>query len=511
MLSGIGSGSGTGIGGGRGKPRRLNLANIPNCEFWIDAARANTITYASGSNVQQISDLSGKNRHLTKTGSGNDTIYPVYSSAEKGIQFLSTAFDQMVAGSAGDWNFLHNGTGCTVLMMLKINSDFVAQGTLLSTSSEAGAGIGMNLFYMNTNQNLSVTVRNGASQTFVSAGANNSLLKDTTQIFSVHVENRAGSVPDLITRNKGVTDINTNALSTFNAGNSTDKLFITKLASGVTKSKCIVKKIAIYSRRLRPAEEQAILRAWAKDEALTLSLPVPKNLAVICGQSNAKGRGVISDIAGYSGGGATITNAFMWNNSGFSWPTLVAGTNNDAYDATKLGVEMSLAKNFVTNKGQPLYIVKSAIDGTAITQWVSGTGNFTTLSSVVQRAVWAIEDTGSVCKPIAFIWYQGESDALSTTEAGLYAGRLQQFITDVNTIYGISQIPFYIVQIQQSPTQVGTAQVQQAGLITAMTLPYSAYTNFIETGDISTNLDTNHITAASFEALGARIVSRIKM
>lgn len=496
--------------GVRNTSRRLNLAAIPGCEFWVDAARGSTITYSSGSNVQQIQDLSGKGRHLTKAGSGNDTIYPVYNASEKGIQFLSSAFDQMVAGSAGDWNFLHNGTGCTVLMMVKINSDFAATGTLLSTSSEAGSGIGMNLFYQNTNQNLNVTVRNGASQTFVSNSATNSLQKDTTQIFSVHVESRTGTIPDLITRNKGVTDINTNALSTFNAANSTDKLFISKLASGVTKSKYILKKCAIFSRRLRPEEEQRILRAWAREEAIALSLPGPKYLAVISGQSNAKGRGVIADTA-YVSGGATIANAFIWNNAGLTWPTLVAGTNNDAYDNTKLGVEMSLAKNFVTTKSQPLYIVKHAVDGTAITQWVPPNTNFNNLKDAIQRACWSIEDSGSPVKPVGFIWYQGEADALNGTEAAQYATRLQQLITEINGIYGIAQIPFYVVQIQQSPAQVGTVDVQQAGFVTSLTSPYSAYTNYIETGDISVNFDTHHITAASFEALGARIVSRMKL
>ena len=499
-----------GIGSRPNKARKLNLAAIPNCEFWVDAARASTITYASGSNVQQLQDLSGKNRHLTKTGSGNDTIYPVYNTTEKGVQFLATAFDQMVAGSAGDWNFMHNGTGCTILMMLKINSDFAATGTLLSTSSEVAAGVGTNIFYQNTNQNMNVTTRNGSSQTFVSNGAANSLQKDITQIFSVHIESRAGTVPDLITRNKGVTDININASSTFSTANSTDKLFVTKLASGVTKAKCIVKKIAIYSRRLRPEEEQRILRAWAKDEAIALALPAPKNLVVISGQSNAKGCGVISETS-YTNTGATINNAYIWNNTALTWPTLVAGTNNDAYDNTKLGVEMSLAKNFVVNKGLPLYIVKSAVDGTAITQWTSPNTNFSNLSDAIQRAVWSIEDSGSVCKPTAFIWYQGEADSVNVTEAAFYAGRVQQFITNVNGIYGVAQIPFYIVQIQENPAQPGLIQVQQAGLTTAMTLPYSAYTNYVETSDISVNFDTYHITAASFEALGARLVSRMRV
>jgi sialate O-acetylesterase len=109
------------------------------------------------------------------------------------------------------------------------------------------------------------------------------------------------------------------------------------------------------------------------------------------------------------------------------------------------------------------------------------------------------------------IWYQGESDALNSIEAAQYATRLQQFITDVNGIYGIAQIPFFVVQIQQSPVQVGTVAVQNAELLTSVTLPYSAYTHYVETGDIAVNFDTHHIDAASLEALGLRIAGRIKV
>lgn len=501
MLAGIGA---------RRRPRRLSLSAIPGCEFWVDAARTETITYASGANVQQIQDLSGKNRHLTKTGSGNDTIYPVYNNAEKGIQFLSTAFDQMVAGSAGDWNFLHNGAGCTVLMMLKISSDFAATGTLLSTTSEASSGIGTNLFYMNASQNVNITVRNGASQAVFSNGAANSLQKDVTQILSVLMENRPGTLPDVVTRNKGVTDIIAPSASTFSAANSTDKLFISKLANGVAKGKFILKKCAIFSRRLRPDEEQRILRAWARDDAVTLTLSPPKYLAVIAGQSNAKGRGVVADTA-YINAGATIANAFIWNNAGNTWPTLVAGTNNDAFDNTKLGIEMSLAKNIVAQKGVPLYLAKYAVDGTSLPQWLPATSNFTNLQDMIQRAVWSIEDSGSPCRPVAFVWYQGEADAMNPTEAAQYATRLQQLIDGVNTIYGVAQIPVFVVQIQQNPPQLATTVVQQAGLVTSLTSPYSAYTTYVETGDIAVNFDTHHITAASFEALGARIAERIRI
>ena len=490
--------------------RALNLAGIPNCEFWIDAARFDTITFAGGTDVQRMRDLSGKGRHLTKTGAGNETVYPTYVASEKGVRFLQLAFDQMIAGNTGDWNFLHNGAGCTILMMVKIDSDFAANGTLLSTASEANSGVGTNLFYFNLNQNVNVTTRNGTSQALYYNGANNSLQKDVTQILSVHIEDRPATVPDLVTRNKGISDIIAPSYAAFSTANSTGPLFVGKLASGVFKAKFVMKKIAIFSRRLRPDEEQRILRDWARTENIALNLPTPKCLAVIAGQSNAKGRGTIAGSL-YAGGGATIANAFMWNNAGYSWATLQAGVNNDAYDNTRLGVEMSLAKYFTTNKNLPLYIVKYAVDGSSLPQWLPANAvHFPNLQESIQRAVWSIEDSGAPVKPVALVWYQGESDALNAPEAAQYAARLPALIDGVNALASVTQIPFYIVQIQQNPYQAGTATVQQAGLTVSFTAPYSAYTSFVETGDIATNIDTHHVDANTFEALGARIVQRMK-
>jgi hypothetical protein len=56
----------------------LDVSQIPNCEFWVDLARAESITFAGGTNISQISDLSGKGKTLTKTGAGSDTVYPGY-------------------------------------------------------------------------------------------------------------------------------------------------------------------------------------------------------------------------------------------------------------------------------------------------------------------------------------------------------------------------------------------------------------------------------------------------
>lgn len=492
--------------GNKGRRRRpLNIASIPNCEFWVDAARTETHNYASGVNLTQLNDLSGKNRHLTKTGSGNDTIYPTYVSAERGVLFLNSAFDQMIAGAIGDWNFLHNGNGCTVMMLVKVDSAQAANAALLSTSSEATGGYGTNIWYYDTNQQYYVSTRAGAGQVFANSGANNSLTRNTPTILSLHMENRAGTPADLVTRYNGTTDLKIGNASAFSNSNSTGPLFIGKLASGVAKCKFLFKKCAIFSRRLSKAEENLILEDWAKSEGIALTRYGEMPLAVLSGQSNAKGRGVIADTS--FAATPSVSNASIFNNTSLTWSTLQAGINNDAYSNATLGIEMNLAKQFTTLSGLPFYMVKFAVDGTPISSWDTANSNYTNLQAAMLRAYWNLEDSGYVVKPF-FIWYQGESDSLDDTLAANYATNFQVFLSNILSTPGYAQSPTYIVQIHQSPPATGINAVRNNQLLTCMTTPYSAYCRHVEVDDIATNIDQHHVTAASLNAIGNRIARR---
>jgi len=495
-----------GLGVKARRKKRFNVASIPNCEWWIDASRTDTHSYASGVNLTQVNDLSGKNRHMTKTGAGNETVYPTYVAAEKGILFLNTAFDQMIAGAIGDWNFMHNGNGCTIMMLVKVDSAMAANAVMLSTSSEASTGVGTNLWYYNTNQQYNVTTRNGSAQVFLNSGANNSLNKNVPTLLSVFIESRSGNPPDLVTRYNGATDIQTGNLTTFSTSNSTGPLFVGKLPDAVFKCKMVFKKCAIFSRRITKAEENLILEDWTRDDGITLTRYGERSLAVISGQSNATGRGAISETS--FAATPTVSNVQIFNSNGFSWATLQAGVNNAALDSNSLGLEMNLAKQFISLSGKNLNLVKSTADGTSMTSWTSTNNNFINLQAAMKRAYWQLEDAGYVVKPF-FIWYQGESDAQDNSLAASYAGNLQTFLTQILNINGFQQAPTFVVQTHQSPAYSGTDTVRAAQLTTTMTTPFSAYTRLVEIDDIVDHLDQNHVKADTLNALGNRIAHRV--
>jgi hypothetical protein len=483
----------------------LNVATIPNCEFWVDLARTETITYASGANVQQVSDMSGKARHLTKTGSGNDTIYPVYQPAENGVLFINTVFDQMVAGNIGDWNFLHNGNGCTVMMLVKVDSAMAANGVMLSTAAEASGGYGTNIWYFNTSQQYQISTRAGASQTFFNTGAANTLIKNVPTIISMHMQSRAGAPFDLVTRSNGATDLKLNNLAAYATNDSTGTLYIGKLASGTSKCKFVFKKCAIFSRRISKAEENLILEDWAKSENIAITRYGEMDLAVLAGQNNAKGHGNISETNFATT--PTVANASIFNNTSMAWASLQAGVSNDSFSSSTLGIEMNLAQQFTTLSGKPLYVVKLAADNTAISSWAAASANFVNLQADMQRAYWNLEDSGYVVKPV-FIWYHGETDAADATLGANYATNLQSFLTSILSNQAYAQAQTYIVQINQSPSIVATDAVRSAQLATAMTTPYSAYAHLVEVDDLADHIDRDTMKADALNAIGSRIAHR---
>ncbi len=494
-----------------GKPRkrrRLNIAAIPDCEWWIDCARTETLTFASGDNVSQVADLSGHNRHMTKTGAGNETTYPTYSAVEKALFFNNSVNDQMIAGSIGDWNFLHDGSGATVLMLLKVDTGFSADGVILADMTDESNQAGMMLFYRNTNQNFQYTVRNPSGGfVFAASGSAGTLTKGDTKLVSLFVGSRTGSPHDFVSRVNGATNTRTDPSSTYSSANPPATLFIGKYPAAGSKCRMYLKKCAIFSRRLRKAEENRILREWAREENISLTTYPERDLAVLSGQSNATGQGAIAGTEFDSE--PIVTDARIFNFGGTAWNApLQAGVNNLGNSASLLGMEMKLAREFIARSGRVLDIVKYASNNTSLTDWEEGDTAFVTLKSRMQTALWELEDSGYTVRPF-FIWYQGEADSLDADKAAQYETRLKAFLDAILATEGYTQCPVYLIQTDQNPDQVGTATVQQAQMNVAMTLPYSAHVHHVETLDIITHIDTHHVDGPSQCAIGERVARRV--
>lgn len=114
---------------------------------WYDFSDAATITLV-GSNISQINDKSGNGRNLTQGTAG---ARPTRSAASRnGLDTASfDGGDSLVAATASDWTFLHNGTNYLIASVQRFGTvaDPNAAYTLMATNNAGSASHGMTIFW----------------------------------------------------------------------------------------------------------------------------------------------------------------------------------------------------------------------------------------------------------------------------------------------------------------------------------------------------------------------------
>lgn len=176
----------------------------------------------------------------------------------------------------------------------------------------------------------------------------------------------------------------------------------------------------------------------------TLEAPTfsPGNvLLTLAGQSNADGRGLITDISASplssdSGlatlAGSAFGRVYIWASS--AWSALELGVNNGGVNpapgsGTQFGPEFGIAVRWMreTDSGN-LYIVKNGASGASITGFEPGAGfnQYQILQSAHTSAQAALSSGGVTIAQKCFVWHQGETDA-SETQA-FYETRMQDIL-----------------------------------------------------------------------------------
>jgi hypothetical protein len=100
--------------------------DISGCQLWLDCSRTDKMynattggsLVADGDPVLRLEDLSGNGKHLIQATSGSAPLRD--DASLNGLTTLDLAGTKHgTSGAAGDWNFLHNTTGGTVITVLK--------------------------------------------------------------------------------------------------------------------------------------------------------------------------------------------------------------------------------------------------------------------------------------------------------------------------------------------------------------------------------------------------------
>jgi Carbohydrate esterase, sialic acid-specific acetylesterase len=245
-------------------------------------------------------------------------------------------------------------------------------------------------------------------------------------------------------------------------------------------------------------------------------------LFIISGQSNC-GRSRVSEMTGGESAiyAPSVINAYMLNawryfqNSVVNFEAFDAGTNtmleNRNFD-DEFGPETSLAYQLENYSSKARYYIKSATGNTNLADdYAAPSGTrYLQLQEVINNG---LNDGGlpSDLRLHAFIWMQGENDAIDPTDAANYQTNLQNFYDEfkdwwVNTKGKNSDFKFIVGRIQD--INQGDEELIRAAQASFVSI--TGNNAILIDTDAYTRLDYIHFDATSQIQFGIDIFNQVK-
>lgn len=231
------------------------------------------------------------------------------------------------------------------------------------------------------------------------------------------------------------------------------------------------------------------------------------------GQSNMVGRDEVVDIPDSLSYVSTTIDSLFISDGNFPTnlprPPYVAGTTSFG-DAGDFGPEMSFFDTITkVNTGNRYYLLKTAIGGTSISQWLNfGIHNPYFWSAKRQMDEFALGQ-GKVSKCIAFVMMQGENDAVDSLDAEFYDDRLAILIDTVRASTNQPNLPIIIGEINgiddpvmvyrtiTRQSQYNVARYEIAADGTVSDTGFTRDNTYLVDTDTYTFMDVVHYDAAS--------------
>lgn len=160
-------------------------SQIPNLYAWYKSDAAN-FTYDGSNLISQWSDLSGNGKHAVQTIAGRKPTF-VASGGIKNKAYMSTTYSAgagkgLLAGTTGDWNFLHNGSEFTVVAVAQTSG--TNWNWLLGTQTSGITNVGFSISSTESSgKRFSVSIGNGTIDVATIGPYGNSI--DSTKPFKV--------------------------------------------------------------------------------------------------------------------------------------------------------------------------------------------------------------------------------------------------------------------------------------------------------------------------------------
>jgi len=223
----------------------FNPKSIAGIKMWLDASDSSTITL-NGGNVSAWADKTGNATNASQVTAASQPAYNATGQNGRGIiEFDSTEFLTW-AGSMGAtalFNYLHNATGGTIVMVLRADStsDPNAIRYILTNSNTSTGNTGIGVFLddragVSRNNGLVLSVNRGVSGQATSSGLTNNAFPSANAfaVLSVALDNaNATAASRIVARvnGSGITTGNT-LTNTAATGNASTNMFLGNFGGG---------------------------------------------------------------------------------------------------------------------------------------------------------------------------------------------------------------------------------------------------------------------------------------
>lgn len=230
-----------------------------------------------------------------------------------------------------------------------------------------------------------------------------------------------------------------------------------------------------------------------------------RKLAVVIGQSNARGAGLVVEIAdqGLADPYPAVRYVSTIGNDAnppmtLSYPVDALGPRLDRAGVNRFGIELTLGRALDEYEPGRWAIAKFAFDSTALAGEWNPTGSYPTgMPNLFAQHVTFVKqaeiDTGS--EIAAVIWEQGESDAGSVIVGSSYGIRLAEFIGAER--YSLPVVPFIYGRLNAAMVGAGVQAVrvgQEANQTSSAIM--------VDQDSFALGGDHTHYTSASLVAMG---------
>ena len=173
------------------------------------------------------------------------------------------------------------------------------------------------------------------------------------------------------------------------------------------------------------------------------------------------------------------------------------------------GPEVGIARQLYADDGEVITVVKVAYSATSLAKdWnpaLSGS-LFTKMVALVKGVIAYDGRRGQDDTIGGFVWYQGETDASSSTEAAAYKSNLAALITDTRSQMPLGTAPVVLVE-ESTPWAVGDAEVRGADDWAAAALPN---VTTVDSSGLPREPDLIHLTNLSELYLGMVVAKAIE-